>query len=110
MLKWRFSQIGAAEGKDCSSTNILSNKVLSVRISVQMKSLYFSRKSVLINMDRVSIAIYLLFALSNWVLQLPAAPPPLTFEMSSLHSANAKSGVVTDYKQEQTLFRTNEWA
>lgn len=43
------------------------------------------------------------------VLQLPAAPPPppLTFEMSSLHSANAKSGVVTE---EQTLFRTNEWA
>lgn len=41
------------------------------------------------------------------VLQLPAAPPPppLTFEMSSLHSANAKSGVVTE---EQTLFRTNE--
>lgn len=75
-----------------------------------MKSLYFFRKSVLINMDRVSIAIYLLFALSNWVLQLPAAPPPppLTFEMSSLHSANAKSGVVTDYKQEQTFLHTNE--
>lgn len=61
-----------------------------------MKSLYFSRKSVLINMNRVSIVIYLLFALSNWVLQLPAAPPPLTFEMSSLHSANAKSGVGSD--------------
>lgn len=32
-----------------------------------------------INMDRVSIAIYLLFALSNWVLQLPAAPTPPYF-------------------------------